>query len=128
MNLQRFVIFLAAIFFFLYGLAFSILSVEMALLVTESKPQGASALIDFRATYGGMTMAVGLALFYLYSIHQIRACLVIVILLLMGMALTRTIGLVVEGEGNTFMYLYLVLELLGSAIAFYAMRRRSSDA
>jgi hypothetical protein len=59
MDLQRFVIFLAAIFFVLYGIAFSILPAEMSVLVTGSKPQGPSALVDFRATYGGMTVAVG---------------------------------------------------------------------
>ena len=100
----------------------------MSQLVTGSKPHGASALVDFRATYGGMTAAVGAAIFYLYSINQYRACLVLAVPILMGMAFTRTIGLFTEGGGNTFMYLYLALELLGSALAFYAMRQDSRGA
>ena len=125
MNLERIVIFSAAAFFLFYGIAFSILPGDMALLITGSEPRGESALVDFRATYGGTTMAVGLALLYLFSIEQPRACLVIVIIVLMSMALTRAIGLFVDGPGNFLMTLYLVFELLGSALAAIAMRNRS---
>lgn len=94
----------------------------MALFVTGSAPDGVSALVDFRATYGGMTFAVGLLLFYLLFIEQLRAALVIIIMVLLSMALTRAAGLLVNGSGNAFMYLYLVLEVLGSALAGMAMR------
>ncbi len=124
MNLERFVIFLAAGFFLLYGVAFSISPETMARIITGAKPAGISALVDFRATYGGMTIAVGVSLFYLYLIHQARACLVIVVIILLSMAATRTIGLFVHGSGNLAMYLYLVLELLGSALAAIAIRGR----
>ena len=127
MPLQRFVILLAAAFFLLYGFAFSLLPGDMSLLVTGSKPQGASALVDLRATYGGMTISVGAALIYLHSIRQIRACLIVIVLVLMSMAITRTFGLLAEGTGNSFMYLYLALELLGSVLALLAMRGISSD-
>ena len=125
MNLERIVIFLAAGFFLLYGLAFSISPENMAQIITGSKPAGVSALVDFRATYGGMTIAVGVSLFYLYSIHQARACLAIVVIVLLGMAATRAIGLFVHGSGNLMMYLFLVLELLGSGLALIAMRERT---
>ncbi len=122
MNLNQFVIFLAAAFFLLYGLAFSLMPTTMALLITDSELNGNAALIDFRATYGGMTFAVGVLLCYLYSIRQLRACLVITIIVLLCMAVTRGIGLLVHGPGNFLMYLYLVLEILGSALALIAMR------
>ena len=124
MNLERFVIFLAAGFFLLYGLAFSLVPETMAIFITGSAPTGISALVDFRATYGGMTIAVGLALCYLYAIAQVRACLAIVAMVLLSMATTRTIGLVVDGSGNFLMYLYLVLEILGGVLAIVAMRQR----
>lgn len=128
MNLERFVVFLAAAFFLLYGLAFSLIPESMAIIVTGSQPEGASAIVDLRATYGGMTIAVGLTLFYLNSIRQVRACLVIVIIVLLCMAITRTIGLLVEGSGNFSMFLYLVLEIAGSALAVFALRISESDA
>ena len=125
MTFERFVIYLAAGFFLLYGLAFTLAPVAMSTLVTGSAPAGVSAMVDFRATYGGMTIAVGLALFYLHAIKQNRACLVIVMIVLLSMAASRTLGLIVDGSGNVFMYLYLVLEVLGSALAGIAMRRKT---
>ena len=125
MSLERVVIFLAAGFFLLYGLAFSLIPEIMAIIVTDSGPEGISALVDFRATYGGMTIAIGIALFYLHSIHQVRACLVIIVIVLLSMAITRLVGLLVDGSGDVFMYLYLVLELLGSALAMAALRGRA---
>ena len=125
MSLERFIIFLTAGFFLAYGLAFSVSPEMMAQLVTDSAPVGVSALVDFRATYGGLNMAVGIALCYLYATGQARASLVMIIVVLLSMAATRSIGLLLQGSGNVYMYLYLVLELLGSAMAAVAMRGRA---
>ena len=127
MSLQTIVIFLSAAFFLFYGLAFSLLPVEMATLVTGGGPEAASAAVDFRATYGGMTVAVGLAIVYLYRTEQVRASLVMIILVLMCMAVTRALGLVLEESANALMYVYLVLEIVASALAFVAMPKRSVD-
>ena len=127
MNLQSFVIYFAAAFFFLYGLAFTFYPQGMAYLVTESEPRGISAIVDFRATYGGMTAAVGATLFYLHSIHQVRPSLVIIIFVLIGMAIARTFGLLIDGEGNFIMYVYLLLELAGSALAWFALQGFPED-
>ena len=127
MNIQKFVISFAAAFFIIYGLAFSLFPAGMSLFVTGSQPQSVSAMVDFRATYGGMTTATGVALIYLHSINQSRPCLMIVILVLLCMAITRTLGLFSDGAGNLLMYLYLVLELLGSGLALYAIRGTASN-
>ncbi len=99
----------------------------MAQLVTGTDPEGVSALIDFRATYGGLTIAIGIALYYLYSLRQVRACLVVIIIVLLSMAATRAIGLLVNGAGNLTMYLFLILELLGSALAAMAIKGAVRD-
>ena len=122
-TLGRIVAFVAIAFFLLYGVAFSLFPEDMSLLVTGSKPEGVSALIDFRATYGGMTIAVGAALAYLYAIGQVRACLVTIALVLFSMAATRSVGLLVHGSGNAMMYVYPVLEILGGVLALLAMRK-----
>ena len=127
MNLQSFVIYFAAAFFFLYGLAFTCYPEGMAYLITESEPRGISALVDFRATYGGMTAAVGVTFLYLHSIKQTRPSLVIIIFVLTGMATARTFGLLIEGEGNFVMYAYLLLELVGSALAWFALQGIPKD-
>ncbi|MFD2166343.1 DUF4345 family protein [Thalassotalea euphylliae] len=123
MNLGKFVIYLAGSFFLLYGLAFSIMPDTMSLLVTGSTPPEGSASIDFRATYGGLQLALGLAIFYLNGIGQTNASLFIVALVLISMAFTRTLGFFVESSGNLYMYLFLTLEVLGSALALFALRK-----
>ena len=123
MSLQTLVIVLSAGFFACYGLAFSLSPAAMSLLVTGAEPTGASALVDFRATYGGMSLAVGITVYYLHAIRQSHAALVVTIMVLMCMAATRTVGLMVEGSGNVLMYVYLALELLGSALAYIAMKQ-----
>ncbi|MEP5570107.1 MAG: DUF4345 domain-containing protein [Halioglobus sp.] len=127
MSFQSFVVFLVAAFFLVYGLAFVVYPEGMALLVTQNKPEGVSALIDFRSTYGGMTAAVGGTLLYLHAINQIRPALVIVIIVLIGMAVARTYGLIVDGAGNLMMYLYLALEITGSALAYFSLNKHSKD-
>ncbi|MEM7099003.1 MAG: DUF4345 family protein [Pseudomonadota bacterium] len=122
MLLQPIVIYLSAGFFLLYGLAFSFFPIAMTNLITQGELLGASAQVDFRATYGGMTLAVGLTILFLYRIGQARASLVVVILVLLAMAVTRTIGFVLEGSTNTLMYVYLILELAGSGLAFLALK------
>ena len=128
MNLPSIVILMAAAFFLLYGLAFTIFPGGMSLLVTGSEPESTSALVDFRAAYGGMTLAVGAALVYLQVNRQFGSGLVIVILVLLGMAIARILGLLLDGAGNFLMYLYLALELAGSALAFFALWRIREEA
>ena len=126
MKLSKFIVYFAAGFFILYGLAFTIVPNVMSVLITGSDITGTSALIDFRATYGGMTLAVGIMILYLDRINQKRPSLVMVILLLMGMALGRTLGFWIDGRGNALMYVYLVLEILGSVLAFVALQKEKS--
>ena len=125
MKLDTFVIYLAAGFFIAYGIVFMLAPVAMSGLVTGSAPEGVSAMVDFRATYGGMTLAVGLAILYLHRATHTRASLVLVAMLLSCMALGRVIGLIVDGSGNVLMYVYLVLEIAGSALALLAMKNQS---
>lgn len=123
MSLQKFVIYLAVGFFLLYGVAFSIAPIAMSTLVTGSAPTGTSAIVDFRATYGGMTIAVGLILLYLSAIGQSHASLVSIIIVLLGMAVPRTLGFILDGRANGLMYVYLILEIGGSALAWLALKR-----
>ena len=59
------VIWITGLFFVLYGLAFTIAPFEMAAWVTGDAPGTPSAAIDMRATYGGMSIAVGLTILLL---------------------------------------------------------------
>ena len=86
-------------------------------LVTDGVPSTASALIDMRATYGGMSIAVGILL-AMFAIRQetLRSGIVMQALLMTCMASTRVIGMVLDGEPNVLMFIYLLLELVTMAI------------
>lgn len=122
MNLSNVVIYLASAFFVLYGLGFILFPATLSLWVMDSVVQGSSAAVDFRATYGGMTFAVGAALLYLHHQGQTGPCLMVIILVLMSMAVARCLGFIVDGATNPLMVAYLVLELLGSGLALLAIR------
>ncbi len=128
MNLQAVVVYLAAGFFLIYGIAFRVVPTYMLALVTDGQIQGSSALVDFRATYGGMTIAVGLIIMFLYISSHTRSALIVVIFVLLSMALTRTLGFIIDGATNALMYAYLVLEVAGSLLAFVAIRSHTDDA
>ncbi|MBT9312669.1 DUF4345 domain-containing protein [Leptothoe kymatousa] len=123
MNLSKFVVYLAAIVFILYGLAFTINPNGMSMLVTGTELTNTSDLVDFRATYGGMTIAIGVIILYLHAINQIRPSLIAVTVVLLSMAGARTIGFIVDGAPNYLMYAYLVLELGGGLLALLALSK-----
>ena len=103
-----------------YGLAFILAPVVLSRFVTESVPASTSGLIDLRATYGGMSLAIGVLLFMLSGPAQLRTGLWAVLCLMAGMAGGRAYGMLVDGQPNGMMYLYLVLELV-TALASAAL-------
>ena len=121
-NLSKIIVIAASSVFLLYGVAFSLVPNFMSVVITGSEIQGASAIVDIRATYGGMNIAVGVLILYLYRLNQIRFSLIVIMTVLFCMALTRTMGFIVDGRGNNLMDFYLVLEIFGGLSAWLAMR------
>ena len=104
-------------FFVVYGVLFSTLPATFSALVTDSLPASSSSLIDMRATYGGMSIAVGIVLVMLSSNKEtLRQAVVMLFLLMVCMASTRTIGMVADGDPNLVMYVYLILEVIAAAL------------
>ncbi|NKC00320.1 MAG: DUF4345 domain-containing protein [Pseudomonadales bacterium] len=124
MKLAKLVLWAGAGFFLIYGLIFSIFPSSFSDLVTGSSPNSVSGIVDFRATYGGMTLAVGLAL-ALAARHPsgVKLGLWGFVILMLGMACARSIGIVVDGMPNTLMFVYLVGELLSAGLAWFALTR-----
>lgn len=113
---SKLIVVLTAIVFFLYGLGFALAPGYLSLAVTDSIPSSASGLIDMRATYGGMSIAVGIMLFLL-SRSDLQLGLIGVFLLMLCMAVTRVYGILTDGVANPLMYAYLVLEVSITLIA-----------
>jgi len=120
---------ITAAVFALYGIAFLLAPERAAWLVTEAVPGSASAVIDVRATYGGMSVAVGALLFALAADPGlVRKGLLGVILLMAGMAAGRICGIALDGPANRVMWAYLVLEIAVAAVASWRLwaARRSA--
>lgn len=123
MFLQRFVVLFTAGFFVVYGVAFALFPQDLSQLMTGGVPATPSGLVDTRATYGGMSIAIGLFLLYLYGMNLLRVCFTVIIIVLMSMAVTRIIGVATDGSVNVMMHVLLALEFLGTALAMIAKRQ-----
>jgi hypothetical protein len=132
MKFARILLLLGSGIFALYGLLFAIAPVELARLVTGDAPSSPSALIDMRATYGGMSIAVGMILMLLALKEEtIRIGVVSLLLVMVCMAATRIVGIAVDGDANIAMYFYLGLEIVAAVLCSIALvncRTQATDA
>lgn len=123
MVFARLIVYLNAVVFALYGLVFIFVPELMASFVTDGSPSTASGVIDMRATYGGMSLAVGLLLFHFAGRTELVAVgLLLVVVTMLCMAVGRVVGIVLDGSANTLMFVYLALELVVAGLAMAATR------
>lgn len=126
MNINELLIKVTAAIFAVYGFAFIFAPTQLAVLVTEASPTTTAALTDMRATYGGMSLAVGTLLFILAARPQsVRLGLSAVLLLMLGMAGGRIVGIALDGSTTQIMWVYLALELIVAVAATILLLRTS---
>ncbi len=124
MSIEVMLVRLNGLVFLLYGLAFSVFPEALSRLVAGTAPGTVSGVMDMRATYGGMSVAVGILLLVLASGRKtVRQGLVAVMLLMLCMAAGRLLGMVMDGAGNTVMWVYLVLEITNAALVSWLLGR-----
>ena len=109
--------------FVFYGIAFTLAPVEMSTLVTGDSPNTTSGIIDLRATYGGMSIAVGTTILFLAR-HDalLTLALLVTAFVLWAMAASRVLGMALDGSPNVVMYVYLVAELVVGCVALVLRR------
>lgn len=121
----KLLVLLTAAIFCAYGLIFIFFPVEALLFVVEGSVSSSSGVIDIRATYGGMSVGVGIVLYLLATTEgALRIGLIAVCLLMLSMAAGRIIGIVLDGSPNIYMYIYLALELSVSSLAILLFRSK----
>lgn len=114
-----------AAFFVTYGIAFSLVPEFMLGLVIGANETSSTGLIDVRATYGGMSIAVGLILHWMaLQVDLVKQALQFIMVLMLAMAIPRSIGIILDGEANWVMYLYLMLEITVITIAFFCSKKQ----
>ena len=114
------VLFSAGIFVFFGAWLFADPSALEGIGIKMTTPE---AVIDVRATYGGLEL--GLAAFLLVAQacpawH--RAALLLSALCIGGFGAGRLGGILLAGEGTTMMWIFLAIEVAGCALMFWAYR------
>ena len=127
MNFKTILIWINALVFIAYGLGFVFFPETLALLVTGSAPSTSSGVIDMRATYGGMTLGLGV-LFGLSASdpRTVRLGVWGIIVVMIGMAAGRLFGMIQDGTPNPIMYIFLAVEIVVVILASWALRRDTS--
>ena len=110
-----------ALLFLLFGTSFLVLPEQMALLVSESAPASPAGLTDMRATYGGLSLGIGLFLGHCAHIGALRPGLLASLLVLSCAALGRLLGIFLEGEPTSMMVLLLTAEIIFSVLSVVAL-------
>lgn len=114
-------VFANGILFIGFGLGFMIAPACFSALFTGAQLTTASAIIDVRATYGGMALGLGIWL-VVCARQDIRLGLIGAFAVLTSIVLTRLVGIVLDGGANGFMYAFLAAEVLFLLATGYAWR------
>ena len=124
--MQIWLVRVVALVFLGYGMGFVFVPEPLLRAVVGEVPVASSAWIDMRATYGGLSLGVGLLLAVLsIRTETLRTGTLGVLFLMAGMAGGRTVGMVVDGSPNGYMMLYLLLEIVTAALAVWTLRGRA---
>jgi len=113
-----------ALLFLAFGLGFMFAPAFFSQTITGASPATSSAMIDMRATYGGI--ALGLAIFWGWCARERNtqhAGLLSSLLVLAATTIGRVIGMVVDGSPNIFMFILLTAELIFVGLIVFALKQ-----
>ena len=113
-----------AVIFLVYGIFYMLVPAAMSTYVTESIPATTSTLIDMRAVYGGMPIAIGiiLAVFSLKK-ETLHFAILILMVFMTTMASGRFLGIILDSGANNKMYYYLISEVLIAIVCGIWLKR-----
>jgi hypothetical protein len=113
-----------AVLFIVFGICFIVAPVFFAEALTGSEPWTASAMIDMRATYGGMGLGIGLVFWFLARQREtVVPGLGATLLVLGATAMARVVGFFVDGSPNAFMLVLFGAEILFVVLSASALKR-----
>lgn len=114
------------ILFIGFGLGFILAPVFFFTLFTDGQLTTPSAIIDVRATYGGLGLGLGIWLITCAK-RNIRLGLVGSLIVLAAIVIGRITGIALSGHANTFMYVFLAAELAFFLATWYALRMSNNE-
>ena len=123
MKLARFSVFLTSIVYVLIGVIFLFDPVYWASSLDISLPTP-TAIIDFRATYGGSMLAIAVFLLYcLKNSEFLRIGILFQAISLAGFGLTRGLGIIFTAGSRPVNYYLLAAEVFGVGLAVFCLSR-----
>jgi hypothetical protein len=102
---------------------------ELAMFITGGAPSIPSAIIDMRATYGGVALGMGLFFGVCATRSQwVRPGLFGSLLVVASIGAARVVGFVVDGQPNGFMLMLLSTEVIFVGLYARALHRLGPSA
>lgn len=121
MKFDRALVLVNGILFVGFGLGFIFAPVFFFALFTGGHFTTPSAIIDMRATYGGLALGLGSWL-VICAKQNVGLGLLGSFVVLAAVIVGRLTGIALDGGANLFMYLFLAAELLFFLATWYALR------
>lgn len=118
---ERILVVVSALIFLYFG--GWLLCVPTALEAIGIQLTTAEAIIDVRATYGGLELGLSVFLFVAQGKPDWhRSALLLSALTIGGFGFGRLAGILVAGEATALMWFFLTIEVLGAAVMTWAYR------
>lgn len=122
MPLARISIFLTILIYLIIGVWCLVAPIQTSSGVEISLPT-TTAIIDFRATYGGLLLGIGIFFIICLKETYIRMGLILQALSLGGLAFGRVVGLILDGLPKPLLIYFLIAEIAGVVLAVFAFWR-----
>ncbi len=126
MLFARIVLTVTGLFFFVHGLVCFIHPATIGIESGLAMPTPGS-IIEVRAEYGGLPMALGLFFFAAASQKiQVRTGLLVMVTALGGYASARILAVLMSAQLDQYNAVAIAYELVSAALGLWALRRLSS--
>ena len=122
MKASKVVLLINAILFILFGTGFMFAPAALSQWITGAAPSTPSAMIDMRATYGGLALGIGILWWSCANNGSLRIGLFSAFLVLVSVAGGRIIGIFLDGSPNAFMFILLAAEIIFAILNFVLYR------
>ena len=121
MQLAKFSIFITILIYLIIGVWCLVAPIQTSSGVEISLPT-TTAIVDFRATYGGLLIGIGVFFIVCLKDTYIRLGLILQALSLGGLAFGRIVGLFLDGMPNPLLIYFLIAEVAAVILAMFAIR------
>jgi Domain of unknown function (DUF4345) len=122
MQLAKFSIFISILIYLIIGLWCLAAPIQTSSGIDIQLPTP-TAIIDFRATYGGLLVGIGIFFIVCLKEAYLKIGLILQALSLGGLAFGRIVGIILDGMPRPLLIYFLVAEIAAVILAMFAFQR-----